>query len=67
MTIERKNNEIIIKIPGDIDTDGIQRIIDFILYKETTAKSKAKQKDEDKLASEVNINWWQKNKDRFLK
>jgi hypothetical protein len=67
MTIERNNNEIIIRLPGDLSTDGLQRLINFLLYKEATQKSKATQEEVNQLASEVNKNWWEKNKDRFLK
>jgi len=36
------------------------------IYLEATSKSKAKQSDIDKLADEVNTNWWNKNKHRFI-
>jgi len=67
MIIERTNDEIIIRISKNIDTDELQRIINFLNYKETTANSKARQKDVDKLSSEVNKQWWERNKDKFLK
>ena len=67
MYIERTNNEIIIRLPGIINTEGLQRLVDFLTYKEITANSKAKQKDVDELASKVNRTWWTKNKKRFIK
>ncbi len=67
MIIERTDDEIIIRISKNIDTDELQRIINFLNYKETTANSKARQMDVDKLSSEVNKQWWAKNKLRFLK
>lgn len=67
MIIERTNDEIIIRISKNIDTDELQRIINFLNYKEATTNSKARQKDVDKLSSEVNKQWWKKNKHRFLK
>jgi hypothetical protein len=67
MTIERSNSEIIIRIPGNVDTEGLQRLINFLTYREATAESKASQDDVDKLAKEVNKSWWEENKDRFLK
>ena len=67
MTIQRTNNEIIIRLPGNIDTEGLQRLINFLTYKEATVNSKAKQNQVDKLSSEINKSWWQRNKDRFLK
>jgi hypothetical protein len=67
MTIERTDGEIIIRIPDSVEFSEIQRLIDFITYKEITKESKATQEDVDKLASEINKNWWEANKDRFLK
>ena len=67
MIIERTNKEILIRIPNTVDLEGAQRIIDYIRYQEVTSKSKAKQKDIDKLADDINKGWWEKNKDTFLK
>ncbi len=67
MIIERTNKEILIRIPNSIDVEGAQRIIDYIRYQEATSKTQAKQSDVDKLAKEINKNWWKKNKDTFLK
>jgi hypothetical protein len=44
----------------------LQRLIDYAKYIEAASKSKAKQSDVDKLADEVNSEWWNKNKARFL-
>ena len=68
MLIERvANNQIIISFSQGTDILGIQRLIDYAKYLEATSKSKAKQSDVDKLADEINSNWWDKNKHRFLK
>ena len=67
MTIERANNEIIIRIPDIVDPDKLQRLINYLIYQEATSKSEAIQEDVDQLSSEVNKNWWEKNKGRFLK
>lgn len=67
MTIERSNNEIIIRIPDIVDPDKLQRLINYLIYQEATSKSEAIQEDVDQLSSEVNKNWWEKNKGRFLK
>lgn len=66
MKIERTDKEIIIRIPNYIDIKKAQRIIDYIRYLETTSNSKATQQDVDKLANDVNREWWEKNKDTFL-
>jgi hypothetical protein len=37
------------------------------MYKEATARSKAKQTEIDKIAKEANEGWWNKNRNCFIK
>jgi hypothetical protein len=67
MIIERTSKEIIIRLPSYVDTNGLQRLVDYLTYKEATAKSKAKQTDVDNLAKEVKSGWWAKNRSRLVK
>lgn len=67
MVIERTSKEVIIRLPAYIDTNGLQRLVDYLTYKEATAKSKAKQSDIDALAKDVKAGWWKKNRSRFVK
>ena len=68
MLVERTNDDkILITLPSSIDSFGLQRIIDYAKYLEATAGSRAKQKDVDKLADEVNAGWWAKNRKRFIR
>jgi len=68
MLIERSDdNKIIITVSSTVDSYGLQRLIDYAKYLESTSKSKAKQADADQLAEEANASWWGKNKDRFIK
>jgi len=67
MIVERTSNQIIIKVSPQVDTFGFQRIMDYLDYLEITSKSKATQADADKLADELNENWWSKNRKRFIK
>ncbi len=66
MTVFRKGNELIIRIPKNVDLAILQRLIDFINYNELTESSQANQEDIDNLSSEINKSWWKKNKGRFL-
>ena len=67
MLIERTNSEVIIRLPAYVDTNGLQRLVDYLTYKEATAKSKAKQADVDALANEVKAGRWAKNRNRLVK
>lgn len=60
-------DQIKITITSNIDDFGLQRLLEYIKYIEATSKSKAKQKEIDKLADDVNAKWWKKNKKRILK
>ncbi|WP_298651823.1 hypothetical protein [uncultured Proteiniphilum sp.] len=67
MIIERiTDNSITISLSKDIDLFGIQRLIDYARYLEAISQSKAKQSEIDKLADEVNEDWWERNKSRFI-
>ena len=67
MLIERTSREVIIRLPASVDTTGLQRLVDYLSYKEATANSKATQEQVDKLASEVKKGLWKKNRKRFIK
>ena len=67
MTIERTKDEVIIRLPAYVDTDGLERLINLLSYKEATAKSQATQADVDKLAEEVKKGWWAKNGGKYIK
>lgn len=67
MKTERTRKEVIIRLPSYVDTEGLQRLVDYLIYKEATAKSKAKQSDVDALATEVKKGWWVENRSRVIK
>ena len=67
MVIERTSKEVIIRLPSYVDTEGLQRLIDYLTYKEATAKSKAKQSDVDSLAADVKQGLWKTNRSLFAK
>jgi hypothetical protein len=67
MIVERKKDELVIRIPEKIDPDGLQNFIDYLKVKTITAKSSATGKEIDEISREINQTWWEKNKDRFVK
>ena len=67
MKIERNKNEITITVSTAVDSFGLQRLIDYVKYLETTSKSKAKQSEVDVLAKSTNESWWTENRKRFVK
>jgi len=65
MEIQKIDNQIVITLPDTVDMQGVERLIDYLLYKEATKDSQAKQQDVDALAREANKAWWEANKMRF--
>jgi uncharacterized membrane-anchored protein len=66
MIIERTNNEVIIRLPGTMDTSDLEEMVDYIRFKEITSKSKASQEQIDSLVKEVKKGRWEANKKRLL-
>jgi len=62
MILERKDKEILVRLPSSVDLTELQDMIDYLRYKELTSKSKAKQSDVNELAKEVNKTIWTKVK-----
>ena len=67
MQIERTNKEILIRLSSGTDLVGLQRILDYLKFREIASKSNASQKQIDELSSESKSSWWNKNKSRFVK
>ena len=67
MIIERTKKEIIIKLPISIDIEELQDFIDYARYKELTSTFKLPQKEVDKIAMQINSDWWDKNAKKLVK
>ena len=67
MIIERTKDEVIIRLPAYVNTDGLQRLVNLLSYKEAVEKSEATQDQVDKLAKEVKKGWWASNKEKYIK
>ena len=66
MLIERTRDEIIIRLPASVGSEGLERIVDYLKYKEATSSSKAKQAEVDKLTREIKKGWWKKNRPKYI-
>jgi len=67
MTVERIEDEVIIRLPKFMNFEAIQRTIDLLSLQEATALSEATQDDVDLLSKEVKEGWWAKNRERYIK
>lgn len=64
MILERTKDEILVRLPAYVDLSELQNMLDFLQYKELTAKSEAKRSHADELSQEVNKSIWTKVKAR---
>ena len=67
MNIEQAKDEILIRAPKSTDLRGVERLLEYIRFRDIASKSKAKEELIDKLASQSKKQWWNSNKDRFIK
>ena len=67
MLVERTDKEIIIRLPASIDTEDLQDLLNYARYRELTDGFKVSQKDVDKLSSQINKDWWAKNKKQLTR
>lgn len=67
MTVERTKKEVIIRLPASIDTEDLQDFLNYARYKELTSGFKVSQNMVDKLASEINSDWWTNNKSNLVR
>jgi len=62
MIIERTKDEIIFRLPGNINIDDLQDLADLFEFKEIAKKSKAIQNDIDDLVKAIKKGRWAKTK-----
>lgn len=65
MVIERTKNELIFKIPENINIDDIQDFIDYLNYRMATKKNKATQEQVNELVNSIKIGRLERTKKRL--
>ena len=65
MVIERTASEFVIRFPFTADSERMQDMVDYLRYKELTAKYSVAQSEVDNLAQAINRNWWKQNQSKF--
>ena len=65
MVVERTDKEIIIRLSASLNTEDLQDLLNYARYRELTDGFKVAQKEVDKLASQINKDWWAKNKKKL--
>jgi hypothetical protein len=63
MILERTKDEILIRLPANINVSELQTMLDYLQYLELTANSSATETDVEGLAKSANKSMWQKVKE----
>jgi len=67
MTVERTKNEVIIRLPTTMDFQKIEEWIEYFRLMEIISKNKGTEEEALKLTRELDKEWWEKNRNRFIK
>lgn len=67
LVIERTDNAFVLRFPLDTDLQSLQKVIDYLKIKEIVKNSEGTEEDANNLADESKKEWWQRNKERFIK
>jgi hypothetical protein len=62
MIIERNQGEVVFRLPGDMNVDDLQDMTDLFEFMEISRKSKATQKDVDKLVKTIKKGRWERTR-----
>ena len=62
MTIERTKNEVIFRLPSNINLDDLQDFADYFQYRTIANKSKASQTEVDNLVKDIKKGRWDKTR-----
>jgi exoribonuclease R len=65
MIIERTKNEIIFRLPKDINLDDLQDFADYFKYRIISKHSKASQSDVDNLVKKIKKSRWEKTRKKL--
>ncbi len=63
MILERKKDEILIRLPANMHVSDLKSLLDYLKYLELSANSKATDADVNCLAEAANKSMWQKVKE----
>lgn len=67
MTIERTNDELILRLPIEIGTLSLDNITKYLKYVESNSGSNFDEEKINEIASESKQRWWEENKHKFIK
>lgn len=65
MVIERSGDEVIFRLPADINIDDLQDLTDLLEFKEISVKSHATQEQVDQLVKRIKKGRWEKTKGKL--
>lgn len=65
MIIERKKDEVVFRLSGDLNIDELQEFADYFEFLEISKNSKATQEEVDSLVKEIKKGRWESTKEKI--
>lgn len=62
MILERTKNEILVRLPANVDLTELQNMLDYLEYMEQTSSSKISQEEVESISDLATKNIWEKFK-----
>lgn len=62
MILERTKNEILVRLPANVDLTELQNMLDYLEYMEQTSSSKISQAEVEEISKSANKSIWEKFK-----
>lgn len=62
MILERTKNEILVRLPANVDLTELQNMLDYLEYMEQTSSSKISQDEVEEISKSANKSIWEKFK-----
>jgi hypothetical protein len=68
ITVETTDSEVRVSIPkGEIPTDRLNSFLDWLRFEAVARRSALTEAEADRMAEEIKTDWWNANKNRFIK
>lgn len=66
MTLVKEQNELVLRIPENLELPLLESFLEYIRIKEILSKSNGTEEEAMLIAAEMEKDWWKNNRNRFI-
>lgn len=66
MTLAKEQNELVLRIPENLELPLLESFLEYIRIKEILSKSNGTEEEAMLIAAEMEKDWWKNNRNRFI-